>query len=359
MKKGLLVAVVLLCMVVVGCGKKKEEAVGTEVVTENSTEEISVHPIGESIETDILRITLKRAQFTIKMNSVSTANYSDGEWTNVKISDDYFLADEYNAAEDAGLAYVAAKGHTFIAIEYEAENLDRTSVDFDGSFNTPLFSASYKGNDYTGNTVYGCDSKNGLKWEKYDSSNVLLLAGEIRSFRCYIDIPIDVDSLDDEFTLYLSLPTSGGKIEKFAYDIKQEDIVALEEQGMTLEEAVYDFTDEEAQDYFKTHKGEYSSMNEENLMSLLSGKKWHIVEKTSYGSQEAYYVFEDSGSIKETLLNLSDKPTGYFNELTWSASGGKLTIKSPKKDEMFEVYKVDDDVYVGFLSGNPYLLINK
>ena len=60
---------------------------------------------------------------------------SSADGSNYKTSPDYFLADEYNPETDAGLAYVAPKGHTYVAIEYRVKNLDRASVEFEGSFN--------------------------------------------------------------------------------------------------------------------------------------------------------------------------------------------------------------------------------
>lgn len=356
---------------ITACGNSsQQEATENEVIQDASNVEdeqeiedvdVATYSIGDTVETNIVRLKLVNAELAIKLNSTSTGTYDDIKNGTTKISDDYFTADEYVASEDVGKAYVANIGHTYVVIEYCVENLDRASVEFDGSFNKQFIFVNYDGKDYEEKTEYGAKSENGYEWEKYNSSNVLLLAGETDYYRCYIDIPVDANSLDDDFDLTFAIPKSDGNTTSFTYHVSANDRAVADasaEKSMTLDEAVYSFTAEEGQNYFKDHQDEYSLMDEDEISSILTDVKFHVDKKLSYGSGEYYYLFESSKKIKETALSLSDKPTGYLNDLSWRSEGNNLVI-SGKNDTYYELFKVQDGTYVGYENGEPTLLLTK
>ena len=184
------------------------------------------YSLGETVQTDIVKFTLSNAELAIKLNTISTGTLEEIKSGNTKISDDYFTADEYNADEDLGKAYVASKGHTYVVIEFCIENLDRGALDIgDSIFGTSLFtSVVYNGESYDYYTTqYGAVSPNGYEWARYDSVNILLQAGETSYYRCYIDIPVEADSLDDEFDLRVALPNSDDSLESFTYHVTPSD----------------------------------------------------------------------------------------------------------------------------------------
>ncbi len=306
---------------------------------------LTVYSVGNSVESDILKLTLDNAQFAIKLNSSSSATYAQMKAGKVTLSEEYFTAEEYDPSMDAGLAYVAPKGHTYVAIEFKAENLDRSSVSHGHDF----VSVEYNEEKYEDLEVnYGCSSINGYKWENYDMSGFSLLAGETEYFRAYVDIPVDVDSLDDEFNLIFSIPNSKGDVEKFKYHISGEIIA---EQEISLDEAIYKFKNEEGQTFFKEHLTEYTAVSGDEIASLLSGKTWNIIMKLSYGSWEGKFKFESDSRIKETLY---DGSVGFFNERTWSVDGNNLILD---KEDICEVYKISDEVCLLVKDKEPFAVL--
>ncbi len=307
----------------------------------------SVYSVGDPVETDILKFTLENAQFAIKLNTTSYGTYSQLQSGNTTISEEYFTAEEYNPATDAGSAYVAPKGHTYIAIECKVENLDRASVDIGKRY----VKASYNKNEFKDLDInYGCDSVNGYAWERYDGSNIVLLAGETKYFRAYVDIPVDVESLEDEFDLTFYIPNSKGKTEGFKYRVAGGTIENL---GMSLDEAIYKFTSDEGQDYFKERISDYTTLSGGDIASLLNNRKsWNMVIKYSYGSWTGKFKFEDDLRIKETL---SDGSTGYFNKRSWIVEGDNLVLDNK---DICKVLKLSDDSYLLTVNNEPYAIMN-
>ena len=164
--------------------------------------------LGETAATDIVELTLDRADLAIALENT---------W-----GDSYYLPKEYDAAEDAQNPFVAAVGHTLVAMTYTANTLDRASVEFDGSFNPTFITIGYDGESYTGETEYGMSQENGGDWEQDSSMNVLLMAGETCTLRCYVDIPVEAASLDDTFQVTFSLPNSAGETEDFTYVVTKD-----------------------------------------------------------------------------------------------------------------------------------------
>lgn len=307
----------------------------------------SVFSVGDSVETDILKLTLENAQLAIKLNATSYGTYSQIQSGNTTISEKYFTAEEYNPSTDAGKAYVAPKGHTYIAIECKVENLDRASVDLGERF----LKVSYSKHEFKNLDLnYGCNSVNGYAWEKYDASNILLLAGETEYFRAYVDIPVDVESLEDEFDLTFYIPNSKGKTEGFRYHVTSGTI---EKSEMTLDEAIYKFTSDEGQNYFKEHLSDYTTLSGEDIASLLNNSKsWNMTIKYSYGSWNGKFKFEDDLRIKETL---SDGSVGYFNNRSWAVKGDNLILDN---EDICKVLKLSDDSYLLTVNDEIYAIMN-
>jgi hypothetical protein len=198
-----------------------EEPEETETEEELADDAVK-YQLGDTVETDILAITLDYASFAIALER--------------SYGDDYLMPKEYDATEDAKNPYVAAKGHTLVAIEYTANNLDRTSVSFDGSLVSQFISVTYDGQKYFPSTNYKYCSENGAAWEEYDGSNVLLFAGDQKTMRCYVDIPTDIEDLTDTFTLTFRLPNSAGDTEDFSFIVTEEDRAARSEEEASLGE---------------------------------------------------------------------------------------------------------------------------
>lgn len=314
-----------------------------------TTSDTYTYSLGDSIETDILRITLTNAELAIKLNSTSLVTYEDLKSGNRLIMGDYFTADEYDASEDTGTAYVAAKGHTFVVFEYNAENLDRASVEVDDGVDR-FMKIKYNDKTYRNDTKYGASSENGFEWEQYKYSNVRLDAGENEYLRGYIDIETDADNLNDEFDLIFTLPNSDGTTTDFTYHVTADDRDAEAE-------AIYSFLKEEGQIYFTSHLDDFETISADEIKQNIIGGNWYvnINIKEDVASWSGKYEFEDGGKIKETIY---DGSVGYFNELTWKLDGDNLVI-SGKSDESCEVRKVRDGVYLLVLEGNPYALLQK
>jgi len=345
----------LLCLNLCACGAENPSPTVAETdATEAPTEAAVLEEfrLGESIETDILRITLTNAQLAIKLNSTSSGTLSQIESGQTTLSGEYFTAEEYDPVNDVGLAYVAPKGHTYAAIEFKAENLDRASVEFDGVFNEQFITVEYASNTYNEETNYGCRSVNGYEWERYNSSNILLLAGDAYSYRGYIDIPTDAADLNDDFSLIFSLPNSKGETTGFKYVVTAADRSAAESQEIPLDEAIHLFTKEEGQQYFKNHMDEFTVLNGEEIKNIVEDHYWNIVKILSYGSWTGGYKFEADGRIKETIPSIG---TGYFNDCSWSISDDTLILNG---EEVCQVRKINDTAYLLVLNDEPYAIMN-
>ena len=349
MKKALAFILALtLCLGLCACGGSEEKGTtsttATEVLTENK--------LGDTVETDILRITLTKAQLAIKLNASSSGTLSQIQSGQTTLSDQYFTPEEYDPKTDAGLAYVAAKGHTYVAIEFKAENLDRASVEFDGSFNDQFITVEYDGNKYKEKTNYGCKSSNGYEWVRYNSGNILLLAGEANYYRGYIDIPVDANDLNDDFTLIFSLPNSKESATKFKFVVKTADRASVEAQEISVGEAIHLFTQEDGQNYFKEHMNEYIALNGQEIESVIKGRKWNILIKKSYGKWEGAFRFDEDGRIQETIPMVG---TGYYNDRSWKIKDNMLILD--ETDEC-QVLKIEESAYLLVMDNAPYAIMN-
>ena len=203
MKKFLcLIMSMVLCLSIVGCGKKE--------VT---------YKIGDTVSTERVSVTLKNIKPTIAVNNNGLWSSSPGYATKP-----YFTpVDEY----ENGNPFVARKGSSLIWFEVEIENSDRASLEMlpgCTAVDYIYFQIEYNGETYyqnSDNTEIGTKTIDGTNWEKYDNYNILLLAGEKESYRLYTEIPKEL-SADDEFKLIVNLPNTEGKSDRFVYHINNK-----------------------------------------------------------------------------------------------------------------------------------------
>lgn len=67
-------------------------------------------------------------------------------------------------------------------------------------------------------TKFGCSKTNYGEWEdKTIMSNVIVDAGTSITIRGYMNIPVETESLEEQFKLIFHLPTSSGETEDFVY----------------------------------------------------------------------------------------------------------------------------------------------
>ena len=195
---------VAMCISVCSCGKKEQGGA-----------ESAKNKIGDTVATDILELTLDDAQFTVAVSN------SSKNWGEPK---------EYNATDDAKNPYVAAKGHTLVYVSFTLNNLDRDSINIDGSFGGNSFiKAKYQDQTYDEDIKYVAERVWGeVEWAPHSSSNILLLTGEKISYRGYMDIPVEAKE-GDSFDLTFCLPTSGDSTTEFSFGATAEDSAAAAE----------------------------------------------------------------------------------------------------------------------------------
>lgn len=314
----LAMAALLLSMTACSSGNGNDTPTSGGTTTPKPEVETQQLALGETAATDIIEITLDKADLAIAL---------ENEYGN-----EHFLPKDYKADEDSKNPFVAAKGHTLVAITYTANNLDRSSVEFDGDFNTTFITIEYNGNTYNADTKYGMSKTNGEDWESYQSGNVLLLAGDTKTLRCYVDIPVEADSLEDEFNITFSLPNSKGSIDSFSFVVTKEGRLAVEEkERMANEEA-------EAE-----RLANVEALGNE-IAKYLIDKKWQSSVETN-----VYIVFYADGKAEYFSADGSIKP------MHWEATTEKNITASfdDKKQGVFDFELQRDDIG-SILSLNKY-----
>lgn len=318
---GLLVFVALFT--ITGCGKNN-----------NSTKKYS---LGDTVKTDIISFKLTAGEFTYALVNTN--------------GDEFAMPKEYNAEVDNKNPYVAAKGHTLAAFTFYVENLDRSSIDIGGSFNSKFGSITYDKENYGDNNdskvKFKSTSDDNLNWESYSSDNILLQAGEKKYFRAYIDIPTDVKSLDDTMELTIYLPTSEDKTEAFTFVISEDDRNNYKGEEISEDVAIKNLNKKVVQEYFNSHLNEYSSITGDEIKSYIEGKKFNATTLGS-GTWQGTFTFETSGRIYEGGNKYA---VGYTNNRTWNISENNLNLswvnsKGETKTTSYEVKKVKDGVYL-------------
>lgn len=209
----------------------------------NYDEEIddSYNALGDSVETDVTRLTVKSAVLGIALNTdydlVVTDDHPYGEPVNVE---DYGLPVEYVAGESYD--YLASTGHTFVVVDFSFENLGRgnnmyaikdMSVIYNGETylvdvdDIDVFFFGENGEEMDLVWEYAGGSNDDGMWKITVNKNLELddyvnigksESGE-RTMRVYFDIPVEVDSLSDSFILGVSIKNSSDEYEEFYYSV--------------------------------------------------------------------------------------------------------------------------------------------
>ena len=192
-----LVLAAVLCFSFAACGK--------------SGDNTTYYKLGDTVSSDILEFTLDKATLAIALNNI--------------IDNDYCSPKEYNSQTDNDNPFVCAKGHTYAAFTYTIKNIDRTN--YNGVL--PLVEAEYK-DVKSDKQVDGAQYFSALDEWKPTGNNAnppvyswhfVLEPESPETYRSYIDIPVEADSLTDDFILTVNLPASDGSISNFSYLITQ------------------------------------------------------------------------------------------------------------------------------------------
>lgn len=205
----LFVTVIATAFCLVGCGKSQ------------------TYSVGETVETDVVSFTLDRAELAIALENsmgVGLAEAADGV-----AGGNFFLPKEYDANDDAKNPFVAAKGHTLISMTFTVKNLDRSSVELCDWGLYQFITIKYNGNTYTGKSSsddnfksqIGAINENDEGWRDIRTSQIYVYGGEATSYKVYIDIPTETESLSSPFEITFALPTSSGETQSFTYAINQ------------------------------------------------------------------------------------------------------------------------------------------
>ena len=177
--------------------------------------------IGDTAETEIVSVTLDNAEMAIALGN-SLPFGADAE--NKDVQDlDFLLPHEYTS-DDTDNPFVASKGHVLIAYTITVTNLDRDSVDID-ALDDSFIKIQYDGTEYTcsdqDESEIGLEIDSEGNWRHYISSNILASAGETSTYRCFIEVPFEPESLDDPFSIVLTLPNIDDTTTSFTFDINQ------------------------------------------------------------------------------------------------------------------------------------------
>ena len=215
-KKCIYVTLGVLMFLLSACGgNATNESLEEETTGEPVTSEAEVNTyynLGDTVSTDILEFTLDKAELAIALNNTLDENYC--------------LPKEYDAETDVNNPLVAAKGHSYAAFTYTISNLDRTA--FNGQL--PFITAEYQ-NEKSSKQVDGAEySWEDNTWSQTGNNLVdpvyswmfVLKTQEKKRFRSFIDIPLEAESLNDEFYLTVELLDSAGEKQAFTYKVKKE-----------------------------------------------------------------------------------------------------------------------------------------
>lgn len=337
----------VMCLSLAACGNEPTNS-GNPQADNGTTapnENIQYYKLGDTVSTDIFEFTLNAAEFTIALNNVN--------------DDDRYTPKAYNPQDDADNPYVAPVGHTYAAFSYTVSNLNRASCEFhNGSFATVKYDGkTYNSLEEGAYFLYAdkqiMDTNGNLKTEKagewYNNPgrNFLLMVGEKTTRRACIDIAADIKDLTADVEITFAVPNSDGKKTEFTYLVSAADRAANTnaEIEMSLDLALVSFTEQAGQEYFKTHMNEYSVISGDQIADIASGK-WTVDVKESYGHWSGTFWFEDDGRIKDDY--------GYVNERTWAVDGDTIIIDG---ENICEMRKVADGVYLLVSDGNPYILM--
>ena len=208
-----------------GCGNTSiNQGSDTQEATEEpqEQEEVTKYVVGDTVETDLVRLTLNNACFAIALNNSLDIG------TGFSIDNDYFCPKEYVAEEDSDNPYVAPKGSTLVFYELLLENLDRDYLELDTGSGSEFISVTYNDTTYTGSDFeekeYGWrvgDVDGGQDWDSGTVTNILLGIGIKELHRGYAEAPFEPESLTSPFEITFQLPKSDDTTESFTFAVNQ------------------------------------------------------------------------------------------------------------------------------------------
>ena len=322
MKNKILLIVVAIAMLftITGCGKTE------------------TYKLGDTVETDVVKIQLLGAKYTYALNRTMDSEYA--------------LPKEYNADEDNGNPYVAGKGNTLASFEFYIENMDRSSVDVGGAFNDTFITVNFDGKTYENEVEFIGKSEDYINWESNLSDNILLLAGKKGYYRGYMNIDTDVKNLDQAITIEFHLPNSEGKTDKFIFNVTPEDRTSFKGVEISLDTAIKNFRKKVANEYFQNHMSEYTKITGDEITTAINGRKYNVSEN----GWEGTFKFEESKKIYEGGNKYA---VGYTNKRSWKVEDNKLvlswvTSKGETKSNYCEVYLVKEGTYLLVEDSKPF-----
>lgn len=216
-----------------GCGAGSSAGSGSAESKDAKKEqekELPKHVLGDTVETDLVKLTLDDACFAIALeNSIDSYDGINVNWAYGSGYSDlaYFTPKEYDPERDKDNPYCAPKGEVLVYAEMTFECLDRDHLEIDESSGDSFATLRYDGSDYTvaddssdrPNKLYGIESDAEENWEQQSVPNLLLSPASTEIIRAYYCYPIEPESLDDPFELLFTLPASDDKSETFRFVI--------------------------------------------------------------------------------------------------------------------------------------------
>lgn len=220
---------------IAGCGSdSNNQGFDTQGATEElqEREEVTKYVVGDTVETDLVRLTLNDACFAIALgnsfpvgcdfmgNTAYGSGYSELE---------YFTPKEYSAEDDSDNPFVAPKGNILVYTEMTLECLDRDSLEVDDSLNDEFAVLNYEGEDYkvdifetlAMNKEYGIRADAEGNWEQLGVSNLLLAPTSTYTYRACYCYPVEPENLDEPFEITFQLPKSDDTTESFTFAVNQ------------------------------------------------------------------------------------------------------------------------------------------
>ena len=314
-----------------------ETTESTEIAqtTEDNKEPEKIYYIGDTVETDILKFTLDRAELAICLHDGTAGDF-----------DEIYLPKEYDASTEDFC--IAAKGHTLVAYTYIVENLDRGALefDFDNTTSEPFISVQYGGETYDCVAEIKAYSYDGFEWNSLMSTCTRLEPTEKMQIRTFVDIPVEASSLEDDFALIFKLPSSSGNAQVFSFAITKEDIDARNNQEISLDDAINNFTKEIGYTYFINHMDEYSVLSGEEIANTLIGEMNMELQGEMF-SFSNIVEFNDNGVYTYTY-----KTTEV--EIPWKISGDILVIELSSGIYECEVRAINDSAYLLVCNEKPF-----
>ena len=184
----------------------------------NSGDDTQYYNVGETVSTDIVDFTLNDCDLSIYASATADKSFlqpvEEETMFGAKVGSSLIIPSFTVVNKDrSGNIEIKDQSSDLNlnwTVSYNGEEYRVTQYDlnFDGMFGMDLFPAAI------------IDPESGDMLEENDTNNYLLGAGETISFRTIGIIGVEPETLDDEFTVTIGLPSSSGK-EYFTYFVAE------------------------------------------------------------------------------------------------------------------------------------------